>query len=97
MTSMRYNMMGDSNIIVLHNCVCECVWEVNWVLMWPELTDRVEDAAAHLLCVLRHLFLPLLVAGAPAMASPSSVALRYMHANVDGVVACERHEEENKP
>lgn len=64
--------------------------------MWPALTGRFEDAAARLLCALRHLFLPLLVAGAAAMASPSSVALRYMHADVDGVVTWARDEKENE-
>lgn len=61
------------------------------------LTERFEDAVAGLIvgfCVRlvggrlrrRHPLLPLLVAGPPAVTSPSSIALGHPHADVDGVV-----------
>lgn len=71
-------------VIVIQKCVCLCV------CVSLAVTDRFEDAATRLLCRRRCLFLPLLVAGASAMMSPSSIALRYVYADVDGVVACVR-------
>lgn len=61
------------------------------------LTERLEDAAAGLVVVfhiglvggvLGGFLLPVLVAGPPAMAPASPVALGHVYADVDGVVTC---------